>query len=94
MGTTPRRRLGLLARDPLPSSAEPPPPNPIGLVTVDWVTARLHVPASWIYAKCTAGQFPHVRIGRYLRFEPAAVDAFVSDQRVDPSPSRPRSPRP
>ena len=33
----------------------------------------LNVPASWVAVEARAGRIPHVRLGRYVRFEPEAL---------------------
>ena len=41
------------------------------LITVKELAEKLNVPASWIYQRTRLGQkaIPHVRIGKYVRFE-------------------------
>ncbi len=53
------------------------------LLTVDEVAALLKVSRSWVYqhsrSKHTArsDRLPHIKIGKYVRFEPSAVRAFL-----------------
>ena len=53
------------------------------LLTVDDVAALLKVSRSWVYqhsrSKHTAraDRIPHIKIGKYVRFEPSAVRAFL-----------------
>jgi len=53
------------------------------LLTVDDVAALLNVSRSWVYqhsrSKHTArsDRLPHIKIGKYVRFEPSAVRAFL-----------------
>ena len=53
------------------------------LLTVDEVAALLKVSRSWVYehsrSKQTArsDRLPHIKIGKYVRFEPRAVRAFL-----------------
>ena len=53
------------------------------LLTVDDVAALLKVSRSWVYEHTrTRGaprsrRLPHIRIGKYLRFEPRAVREFL-----------------
>ncbi|QSQ23155.1 helix-turn-helix domain-containing protein [Pyxidicoccus parkwayensis] len=35
---------------------------------------------SWVYQRAQAGQLPCVKIGGLLRFEPAAIRAFIRSQ--------------
>jgi excisionase family DNA binding protein len=39
------------------------------LLTADQAGALLNVPASWVLAEARADRIPHVRLGRYVRFE-------------------------
>ena len=43
------------------------------LEDVDWVSRLLKVPHSWVYAKAADGILPSIKMGRYVRFERAAV---------------------
>jgi excisionase family DNA binding protein len=47
------------------------------LVDAAHVAQRLGVPRSWVTARARAGDMPHVRIGRYTRFDMAEVDEWV-----------------
>lgn len=42
--------------------------------------ARLGVPAAWLRAEAHAGRVPHLRVGRRLLFNTAAVEAVLSDR--------------
>ena len=48
------------------------------LLTVQEMAMRINVPDSWIYQRTRLGQkaIPHVRIGKYVRFNPDEVMAF------------------
>ena len=48
------------------------------LITVEEMAAKLNVPVSWIYQRTRLGQkaIPHVRVGKYVRFNPDEVVAF------------------
>ena len=48
------------------------------LLTVQEMAKRINVPDSWIYQRTRLGQkaIPHVRIGKYVRFNPDEVVAF------------------
>lgn len=53
------------------------------LLTVHEVAALLKVSPSWVYehtrsrGTTRAERLPHVRIGKYVRFQPAAIQAFL-----------------
>jgi hypothetical protein len=48
-------------------------------------TARvLQVPVSWVYARTRRrgrDRIPHIKLGKYLRFEPAAVRDWLNGMR-------------
>jgi excisionase family DNA binding protein len=53
------------------------------LLTVDDVAALLKVSRTWVYEHSRSKQMdrsdrlPHIKIGKYVRFEPSAVRAFL-----------------
>jgi excisionase family DNA binding protein len=53
------------------------------LLTVDDVAALLKVSKSWVYehtrarGRSQAEQLPHIKVGKYVRFEPAALRRFI-----------------
>jgi len=54
------------------------------LLTVDEVAEWLKVPPSWIYERTRRrgeGRLPYIKLGKYLRFEAAAVRAYLERQR-------------
>ena len=52
------------------------------LVTVEELAATLKVKKSWIYQKTMLGQkeLPHVKVGKYLRFDVQKVMEFLQKQ--------------
>jgi excisionase family DNA binding protein len=54
------------------------------LLTVDEVAALLKVSRSWVYQHTRkrgiprSGRLPHVKVGKYVRFESRAVREFVA----------------
>src|SRR5882762_7791959 len=61
------------------------------LLTVHEVARLLHVPISWVYERTrrrSNDQLPHVKLGKYLRFEEATITEFrgsvVLDSRLLP----------
>ena len=54
------------------------------LLTIDDVSAILKVPKSWVYEqtrKRGLEKMPHIKLGKYLRFEEKAVISYVSKHR-------------
>jgi excisionase family DNA binding protein len=50
--------------------------------------AILNVPRSWIAAEARAGRIPHVRLGRYVRFNRDELLAWCEGSAVGPRPTR------
>jgi excisionase family DNA binding protein len=51
------------------------PPNG-GLLTADDLAARWQVPKSHVYRLTRSGAVPAVKLGRYYRYEPGAIERF------------------
>lgn len=49
----------------------------------------LSVPESWIRAEARADRVPHVRLGRYVRFERAALEQWLDGRRRGPKGRKP-----
>ncbi len=55
------------------------------LLTVEQVGELLNVPRSWVYERTRRRgleRLPHLKLGKYLRFEEGAVREFLERQRV------------
>ncbi|NIV39790.1 MAG: helix-turn-helix domain-containing protein, partial [Anaerolineae bacterium] len=55
------------------------------LLTLEEVAERLRVPKSWVYERTRRRgleRLPHLKLGKYLRFEEAAVREYLERQRV------------
>lgn len=50
------------------------------LLTADDVAEMLGVPKSWVYAASRKGELPTVPLGRYRRYRPEAVEAWIREQ--------------
>ena len=48
--------------------------------TVEELAARLKVCRTWIYERTRKNEIPHIRCGRYIRFEPEKVDNWLREQ--------------
>jgi excisionase family DNA binding protein len=46
------------------------------LIDAKGAGALLGVPASWVLAQARDDRIPHVRLGRYVRFDPAELDSW------------------
>lgn len=57
------------------------------LLTVDEVAKILHVPKSWVYehtrgrGSSRAERLPAIKLGKYVRFDPDDVRAFLARRR-------------
>jgi len=54
------------------------------LLTVEEVACLLHVPVSWVYERSRMrgpDKLPHLKIGKYIRFEVCALTEFIERQR-------------
>ncbi len=52
----------------------------LSLLTVDQVCELLQVKKDWLYEQTAADRFPHIKLGRHLRFRPADVQEFLKAQ--------------
>ncbi len=55
------------------------------LLTVEEVAEMLRVPKSWVYGRTRkrgVERLPHLKLGKYLRFEEVAVREFLERQKV------------
>jgi excisionase family DNA binding protein len=50
----------------------------------------LGVPKTWVLAEARADRIPHVRLGRYVRFEPAQLESWWEARRRGPHLQRGR----
>lgn len=57
------------------------PPSDDVLWTVHDVARLLNASVSWVYKAAEKGQLPCIRIGAMLRFEPAAIRAWLAARR-------------
>lgn len=48
----------------------------------------LGVPTTWVLAEARADRIPHVRLGRYVRFEAAQLEAWWQARRRGPQVDR------
>ena len=70
-------------------AAEPPSSELHELLTVDEVAALLKVSKSWVYEHTRTRQvacadcLPHIRIGKYLRFDERDLRAYMNAKREE-----------
>ena len=59
-----------------------------GLIDATQASQLLGVPKTWVLAEARADRIPHVRLGRYVRFDPAAIEAWWRARLRGPQPDR------
>lgn len=59
--------------------------HPAALVDADGAAQLLGVPKTWVLAEARADRIPHVRFGKYVRFEPAALEAWWRARQQGPA---------
>ena len=47
------------------------------LLTAEEIAQRLGVTTQWVWAQARAGRIPHVRLGRYRRFQEPTIEAWI-----------------
>lgn len=62
---------------------EKPEPALEKLADVREMARILNVPVSWLYERTRFGTIPCIRIGKYVRFDPAEVLAFFRKPKPD-----------
>lgn len=56
--------------------------SPDRLLTAEEVAELLSVPPRWVREHTRSGKLPHVRLGRYVRFDRADVLGWVEGQKA------------
>ena len=56
------------------------------LLTAKQLADLLAVPESWVREATREGRIPHLRLGRYRRYQPAAIDAWLTENSGDCKP--------
>ena len=54
------------------------------LLNAEQAAALLSVPATWVLAEARARRIPHVRLGRYVRFDAQALERWWRDRARGP----------
>jgi excisionase family DNA binding protein len=57
------------------------------LLDAQGAATLLNVPASWVLAEARADRIPHVRLGRYVRFDARELEAWWQSRARGPRPS-------
>jgi excisionase family DNA binding protein len=59
-------------------------PPPVSLFDAKGAAALLNVPTSWVLAEARADRIPHVRLGRYVRFDASELEKWWLSRRRGP----------
>lgn len=54
------------------------------LIDAEEAARLLSVPPSWVLSQARSGRIPHVRLGRYVRFERRQLAAWCTTRRQGP----------
>ncbi len=57
-----------------------PPSGSEELLDAVGVAAWLGVTPAWVYAETRAGRLPHICVGRYYRYRPSSIEAWLREQ--------------
>jgi excisionase family DNA binding protein len=55
----------------------------IGWLTIDEAAALIRVPKSWLYERTRTNTVPHIKLGKYLRFDKQEFLAWARQFRRD-----------
>lgn len=55
-----------------------------GLLNADQAGELLNVPSTWVLAEARADRIPHIRLGRYVRFDADELEAWWQSRRQGP----------
>ncbi len=58
--------------------------HPSSLLTADQAAELLSVPRTWVLAEARADRIPHVRLGRYVRFDADELTVWWQGRRRGP----------
>ncbi len=58
------------------------------LLNAEQAAALLSVPATWVLAEARANRVPHVRLGRYVRFEAKELEHWWQERARGPTRGR------
>ena len=50
------------------------------LIGVEEMAKKLDVPVSWLYARTRTNEIPHLKVGKYVRFNESEVWEWLKNQ--------------
>ena len=50
------------------------------LIGINEMAKKLDVPVSWLYARTRTNDIPHLKVGKYVKFDPEKVMLWVQEQ--------------
>jgi excisionase family DNA binding protein len=60
------------------------------LLTAQEVADLLNLPESWVREATRQGRLPHLRLGRYIRYDHEAITTWLASQASSPHSAHPR----
>ncbi len=67
------------------------------LLSIREVAELTSLPISWLYSHVASGKIPHFKLGKYVKFRRADLEAWLASQRrgpdAQPTPVRSDDPR-
>lgn len=64
-------------------TAPTPPETPSALLDVKGLAAKLAISQGHVYRMAAEKRIPYLRVGALLRFDPAAIDAWLENRKVE-----------
>jgi excisionase family DNA binding protein len=58
------------------------------LLTAQEVAELLAVPLSWVREATRAERLPHLKLGRYRRYQRQAIETWLTEQQAGPTEAR------
>jgi excisionase family DNA binding protein len=52
------------------------------LIGIREMAAKISVPVSWLYSRTRTGEIPHLKIGKYVRFDAEKVMLWIEKQNL------------
>ena len=75
-----------------PAAAPPDAVRPERLLSAAEVADLLALPVSWVREATRAERLPHLKLGRYRRYQRTAIETWLTTQHAGPpNPSQPTS---
>jgi predicted DNA-binding transcriptional regulator AlpA len=64
---------------PQNADIEEPASTGARLIRAEDVASQIGMTAEWVYGQTRKGLIPHVRLGRFYRYRPASIEAWLQE---------------